>query len=205
MNEFDIKASEWDKNQMHWDRSAAIAGEIMKHIPLKPWFKTMEYGAGTGILSFILKDHLNEILLLDNSSGMIKQADEKIRATATKNIRTRLFDLEHSDLDGEKFDLIYTLMVLHHVDDVASIIKRFRKLLNPGGFLAIADLYEEDGSFHGEGFTGHKGFNLDNLTSLVSDAGFLDISHRKCFIIKRTTEENKTKEFDVFLLTAVIP
>jgi hypothetical protein len=28
MNEFDIKAAGWDQNQMHWDRSEAIAGEI---------------------------------------------------------------------------------------------------------------------------------------------------------------------------------
>jgi hypothetical protein len=28
MNEFDVKAAEWDNNPMHWARSEAIANEI---------------------------------------------------------------------------------------------------------------------------------------------------------------------------------
>ena len=34
MNEFDIKAAEWDKNMMHRERAETVAGEIMKQIPL---------------------------------------------------------------------------------------------------------------------------------------------------------------------------
>ena len=200
MSEFDIKAIEWDKNQMHWDRSEAIAREIFKLIPLKKSQSAMEYGAGTGILSLILKDHLKEILLLDNSAEMIKQSEEKIRSSGAKNLRTKFFDLEHSDLEGEKFDLIFTQMVLHHVTDIESILGRFSKLLSPGGYIAIADLYEEDGSFHGEGFIGHKGFNPENLSLLLANNGFNDISHRKCFVINRKTEADLIKEFDIFLL-----
>ena len=58
-------------------------------------------------------------------------------------------------------------MVLHHVNDIEKIIGKFYRLLNPGGYLAIADLYEEDGSFHGDGFTGHKGFNMDSLSGIL--------------------------------------
>ena len=54
MNEFDIKAAEWDKNQMHWDRSEAIAKEIIKLIPLKKEMTALEYGAGTGYKTFLL-------------------------------------------------------------------------------------------------------------------------------------------------------
>ena len=63
MNEFDAKAAEWDKNPMHWDRSEAIANEIIKLIPLKKKMTALEYGAGTGITSFLLKDYLKEITL----------------------------------------------------------------------------------------------------------------------------------------------
>ena len=202
MNEFDIKAAEWDKNQMHWERSAAIASEIKRIIPLKPEYSAMEYGAGTGILSMMLKDDLRDILLIDNSGEMIKQSEERIRNSGSKNLRARFFDLEHNDLQGENFDLIYTQMVLHHVTNVQSIFRRFSGLLNPGGYLAIADLYEEDGSFHGDGFTGHNGFDPVKLAEELSELGFTDISERKCFVINRKISDNQTKLFDVFLLTA---
>ncbi|HNW57827.1 MAG TPA: class I SAM-dependent methyltransferase [Bacteroidales bacterium] len=202
MNEFDIKAAEWDKNQMHWDRSAAISSEIKRIIPLKPEYSAMEYGAGTGILSMMLKDDLRDILLIDNSGEMIKQSEERIRNSGSKNLRARFFDLEHNDLQGENFDLIYTQMVLHHVTNVQSIFRRFSGLLNPGGYLAIADLYEEDGSFHGDGFTGHNGFDPVKLAEELSELGFTDISERKCYVINRKISDNQTKLFDVFLLTA---
>jgi len=60
MNEFDGKAREWDKDKMHMERSRAIAVEFEKMIPLNNSMRALEYGAGTGILSFLLKDHFNE-------------------------------------------------------------------------------------------------------------------------------------------------
>ena len=145
MNEFDIKAAEWDKNPMHRDRSEAIAKEIIKLIPLKNEMTAIEYGAGTGITSFLLKDYLKEITLMDNSSEMVKVMNEKIKTTKVKNLKALNFDLEYTDYKGRKFDLIFTQMVLHHVTDTENIIKTFYGLLNPEGYLAIADLYPEDG------------------------------------------------------------
>ena len=57
--------------------------------------------------------------------------------------------------------------------------------LNPGEYLAIADLYPEDGSFHGEGFTGHKGFDVEKLSSNLMNHGFTEIRFKQCFIIRR--------------------
>jgi tRNA (cmo5U34)-methyltransferase len=201
-NEFDIKAAEWDKNPMHWDRSAAIAGEILKQIPLKPGFRALEYGAGTGILSFLLCNHLKEILLMDSSSEMIRMIDEKIAATEVSNMESIFFDLEHSDFTGEKFDFIFTQMVLHHVADIDNIIGKFHDLLNPGGYIAIADLYTEDGSFHGDGFAGHKGFDVDDLSQTILKKGFSNISHNKCFVINRKVSETDTRQYPVFLILA---
>jgi tRNA (cmo5U34)-methyltransferase len=202
MNEFDIKAADWDKNPMHWDRSVAIAGEIRKRIPLKPYFRALEFGAGTGILSFLLKDHLREIVLMDNSSEMIRMINEKIASTRVKIFKTMFFDLEHEDFTNGKFDFIFTQMVLHHVSDIDNIITKFHELLNHGGYLAIADLNSEDGSFHSDGFTGHKGFDADYITKLVLSKGFTNISDKECFVIKRQVSETETMEYPVFLLIA---
>ena len=202
MNDFDIKAAEWDKNPMHWNRSEAIAKEITKLIPLRKEMIALEYGAGTRITSFILKDHLREITLMDNSSEMVKVMNEKIESSQAKNLKTLNFNLEIDEYKDGKFDLIFTQMVLHHVIDIDRIIKKFHQLLNPHSYLAIADLKEEDGSFHGEGFIGHRGFNIDSLSDILRRNRFSDISHKTCFVIDRKISETESKQFEVFILVA---
>jgi predicted TPR repeat methyltransferase len=203
MNEFDIKAREWDKSNMHRERAETIAAEIIKQVPLNRAMTAMEFGAGTGLLSFILKDRLKEITLIDSSEGMVQVLNEKLVTEKDENLKVVNADLEHEDLSPGSFDLIYTLMVLHHVGDVETIIKKFHDLLNPGGYLAVADLYSEDGSFHGEGFHGHLGFNPESLSALLEKCGFTGLSHRKVYVIDKVISENRRKTFDVFLMTAV--
>jgi tRNA (cmo5U34)-methyltransferase len=202
MNEFDVKAAGWDQNPMHWDRSEAIASEIKRLIPLNTEMRALEYGAGTGIASFLLKDHLKEITLMDNSSEMVRVMTEKIKTSKVQNLKVLNFNLEQNDYKNGMFDLIFTQMVLHHVTDIDLIISRFYKLLNPGGFLAIADLYPEYGSFHGDGFTGHRGFDVEILSNQIRNQGFTNISHRKCFVLNKKISDSETKQFDVFLLIA---
>lgn len=202
MNEFDSKAVEWDNNPMHWERSAAIAEEIKKLIPLSKEMSALEYGAGTGITSFLLKDYLKEITLMDNSAEMIRVINEKIITTKANNLKALNFNLEDEEYTERKFDLIFTQMVLHHVNDTEKIIGVFHQLLKKGSYLAIADLSAEDGSFHGDDFTGHRGFNMDWLSAIVRKNGFSDIFYKACFVIDRKLSETETKKFDVFIMTA---
>jgi len=202
MNEFDLKAKDWDKNPVHMERSVAIANGILKSLPLQQTMKAMEFGTGTAILSFLLKEYFSEIVLIDTSAEMIKAANEKISATSANNMRTMLFDLEKNELKDEKFDVIFTQMVLHHVADIELIIERFSLLLKPHGYLAIADLYPEDGTFHDESFHGHKGIDVANLSATLRKHDFTDIAHSTCYTINRTNENNEIKEYPIFLLTA---
>jgi tRNA (cmo5U34)-methyltransferase len=201
MNEFDSKAAEWDNNSMHWDRSLAITNQIKKRIPLEKQMIGLEYGAGTGIASFMLKDYLKEITLMDNSSEMVKVIHQKIASSKSKNLKPLLFDLEHGDYHAGKFDFIFSQMVLHHVSDIRQLFHKFYQLLHSGGYLAIADLYTEDGSFHGEEFTGHKGFNVEVLQDEMMAAGFKQVVAQPCYTIKKTVN-NILREYPIFLMTS---
>jgi tRNA (cmo5U34)-methyltransferase len=201
-NEFDLKASDWDENPVHHERSEAIAKEMLRLIPLKREMRAIEYGAGTGILSFLLKDYFDEILMMDSSVEMVNVTNKKIEITGVKNLKPIVFDLEHETYTDKSFDLIFTQMVLHHVNDIENIFKKFHKMLNPNGYLAIADLYTEDGSFHGEGFTGHNGFNIEELIATLNRCGFPVTTTMQCFVINRKISEKITNQYPVFLLTA---
>jgi tRNA (cmo5U34)-methyltransferase len=195
MNEFDERAHDWDKEIKHIDRSVAIAAELEQMVPLNHSMRALEYGAGTGLLSFLLKDRFAEITLMDSSEEMIKVCIAKTKYYNTGHILPLWFDLEHKDFDGT-FDIIYNQMVLHHVNDVEVILNKFYNLLNPGGYLAISDLYPEDGSFHGTDVKVHLGFNPDKLCEILKNMGFKKPKYKPCFEVKRDTD----KKFPVFLL-----
>ena len=201
MSEFDDRARDWDKNQRYIDRSEAVAKAMLQTIPFKKNMKALEYGSGTALLSFALKDQFEEIVLMDNSKEMTAVTAEKIADQNIQNMTPLFFDLEHQDYSG-RFDIIYNQMVMHHVNDVDLILSKFYSLLNPGGCLAIADLYTEDGSFHSEGFNGHHGFDVEHLSGKLKAIGFANIEHQQCYSIDKTDEEGNKTEYPIFLLTA---
>jgi len=201
-SEFDIKAAEWDKSDMHRERARAVAAAILNEIPLNGEMTALEFGAGTGLLSFMLKDNFKQITLIDNSEGMVRVLNEKLTTAKADNLKVVKADLEHEDFSPGNFDLIYTLMVLHHVGHLETILKKFHDMLNPGGYLAIADLYSEDGSFHGKGFNGHLGFDPASLAAMLEKYGFSGINYNKVYVIDKKISENVSKNFDVFLMTA---
>jgi ubiquinone/menaquinone biosynthesis C-methylase UbiE len=203
MNEFDIKAAEWDRNRMHSERAAAVAAAITSQIPLNRNMTAMEFGAGTGLLSFMLSDHLGSVTLLDNSEGMVKVLRGKLSRAGAASMKIVKADLENEDYTDERFDLIYSLMVMHHVNDVEKILGKFSSMIRPGGYIAIADLYSEDSSFHGHGFTGHKGFDAGVLAAKLERHGFREVKHSTVFNIEKMTDGDKRKQFGVFLMTAV--
>ncbi|MFZ4413943.1 MAG: class I SAM-dependent methyltransferase [Bacteroidales bacterium] len=197
MSEFDARAREWDKNKMHTERSEAIASGIRDMIVLNPSMKALEFGAGTGILSFMLSDEFSDITMMDSSSEMIQVCVEKAEKNNSLHIHPLYFDLEHNDFEG-RFDIIYNQMVLHHVADYETMFAKFYTLLNTEGYLAIADLFPEDGSFHGDNVNVHLGFDPEILSRMLRNSGFSDIRYINCYNLKHESG----KIFPIFLLVA---
>ena len=184
-NRFDTVAREWDKNQIHIKRTEAIAACLLDIIEVNKDFKALEFGAGTGLLSFALKSHFAEITLMDSSAEMVKTTFEKIANTGISNLHPVFFDLEKEEYTEKTFDIIFSQMALHHVVDIEEIISKFSKLLNTDGKLVIADLYKEDGTFHGIDFDGHLGFDPEKLSETLKKNNFINVKYKQCFVIER--------------------
>jgi 2-polyprenyl-3-methyl-5-hydroxy-6-metoxy-1,4-benzoquinol methylase len=198
---FDSKARQWDDNPVFQKRGLKIAGAIRKAVPLRRDMSALDYGCGTGLLSFPLKDALGAILLADSSGGMLEVVNEKIAAQGVANMTTLQLDLLADPPPAQRFDLIVTAMTLHHVPDTDHILRVFHDLLNPGGHLCIADLDQEDGSFHGPEVDVHHGFDRADLGRRAAQAGFDDVQLQTVFSIAKERETG-TQDYPVFLMTA---
>jgi ubiquinone/menaquinone biosynthesis C-methylase UbiE len=199
---FDERAKDWDSDPKKVERARAVAEAIRSAIPLTSKMTALEYGCGTGLLSFAFQADLGQITLADTSQGMLDVLSEKIAAAGVTNMHPTRLDLSTDLLPAERFDLTYSLMTLHHIEDAKGILKKFHALLEPSGILCIADLDKEDGTFHTDGTTDvHLGFERGELQKWVEDTGFADIKFSTAFEIKKKIGDIQ-KTFPVFLLTA---
>jgi ubiquinone/menaquinone biosynthesis C-methylase UbiE len=198
---FDTKARQWDDNPVFQERGLKIAQAIRQAVPLHPQMRALDYGCGTGLLSFPLQDELGAILLADSSGGMLDVVSEKIATQGVTHMTPVKLDLLIDPPPAQRFDLIYTSMTLHHVPDTGRILRIFHDLLQPGGTLCIADLDQEDGSFHGPEVDVHHGFDRADLSRRAAQAGFADVQFQTVFSIARE-HESGTRDYPVFLMTA---
>lgn len=203
MSDFDQQAATWDANLIRTERAQAVARGIQAHVPLTQQMTAFEYGCGTGLLSFALQPYLGLITLADNSSGMLAVLDEKISSGGIHNMTSLKVDLITDPLPNLKIQLIYTLMTLHHILDTDKVLKAFYGLLDTPGYLCVADLDQEDGSFHRveTGFSGHNGFDRGELGEKVRRAGFKQVEFMTIFHTPRVVGMT-TKYFPLFLMVA---
>ncbi|HEY9098559.1 MAG TPA: class I SAM-dependent methyltransferase [Thiobacillus sp.] len=200
-NPFDARARQWDDNPVFLERGLKIAEAVRRAVPLRRDMSALDYGCGTGLLSFPLKDELGTMLLADSSTGMLEVVTEKIAAQGVTNMTAVKLDLMTDPAPTQKFDLIVTAMTLHHVPDTDHMLRVFHDLLNPGGYLCIADLDQEDGSFHGPEVDVHHGFDQTDLGRRTAQAGFTNVQFQTVFTITKERETG-TQSYPVFLLVA---
>jgi ubiquinone/menaquinone biosynthesis C-methylase UbiE len=203
MSEFDEKAATWDDDPTRTERAQTIADKLRAVVDLSNVKTALEYGSGTGLLSFCLSEEIEQITLLDESVEMTRVADEKCKAQGVNNLVPLQMNLLADPLPDERFDLIFVMLTLHHVDDVEALIGIFRLLLRPGGQLAIIDLEKEDGSFHDGPFHGHKGFERNQLEKILIETGFSPETYSICYTIEKDTDSGP-RDFPMFLMTAKV-
>src|SRR5215208_4274993 len=186
MTNFDERARDWDSDPDKVERARTVAEAIRRAIPLSNDMKALEYGCGTGLLSFALQSDLGQITLADTSQGMLEVLREKIADAGVTNMHPVRLDLASDLLPTESYDLTYSLMTLHHLQDVKDMLAKFRDLLTPNGYLLVADLDKEDGSFHTDGSTDvHLGFDRNELQQIVEAIGFGNVTFSTAYEIKK--------------------
>lgn len=199
-NLFNEKAKTWEKDPIKVRNAKIVAEEIINTIGKSTSLSGFEYGCGTGLVSFNLQADLAKIVLADSSKGMLEVASEKISSAQFSNMSTLEIDLTSETPGDEKFGIIYSLLTMHHIDDVKKVFGTFYSMLESGGYLFIADLDKENGSFHGKDFIGHNGFNRLEMKNWCLSAGFTDVEFKTITSITRELPDGSRKVFPVFLM-----
>ncbi len=205
---FDKEAKTWDEKPERAKRSILFAERLSDLIKANDFKSGMDFGAGTGVTSFMLAKELERITLIDYSSGMVEQINIKLTEKNVPHLKAHCLNLlEPANALPEKFDLIYSIMTIHHILDTERLLEVFHQHLNPGGMVALVDLDTEDGSFHAKypDFDGHLGFERSDLFLKLKNAGFENMEAEDFYTIFKEDDPEKTKPYPLFLIKAQKP
>ena len=199
---FNRVAAGWDSNPARVELAKGVAEAIQKAVPISQDMAILDFGAGTGLLTLGLLPYVAHVTAVDASDEMLRILADKLKAQGIENVKTRHCDIGTEPLPEAAYSLVVSSMVLHHIVDVPRTLTILRRCLRPGGWIALADLDSEDGSFHPDP-TGvfHKGFDRGQICRWLEDAGFADVSIQDAYRMRRRQEDGTTREYPVFLVT----
>ena len=208
MSIFDDLAQTWDDKPTRVERTRLVAERLRAVLDYERIESGLEYGCGTGQLSFALADVLPHCLLVDTSVEMLKAAERGIAERALPwDTERRNFAVQAVDHPAGITDVIFSLQVFHHIDDLDTAFSNMAQALRQGGQLAIIDLPPGSAGFHRGSAHTHEenphldGLDVDELERALFNAGFRDITRHEDIPLEREDDDGP-QSYTLFMLTA---
>lgn len=203
---FNTIAEGWDEDPKRVLMGQKVARAMRAALALGGKEVALEFGAGTGLVTLLMAPRLAHLTVLDASAGMLTVLRQKCARKRLANVRILEGSVPERLPDGP-FDLIYSSMTLHHVEDVPGLLKVLAGHIKPGGRIALADLDAEDGSFHAGNVQGvaHHGFERATFAGWLDAAGFADVRFSTAYTVHKEHADGTAGNYPIFLAVAGRP
>jgi ubiquinone/menaquinone biosynthesis C-methylase UbiE len=199
VNSFDERAATWDDNPRRIKLVEQVSELLLKKIDFKKTDLLIDYGCGTGLLGYKFANSVKEVLFCDTSEKMLEQVQLKKAYYGSTNVRTLQSDFTLQPLPDEKVNLIFSMLVLHHVKEIEALANNFASLLEPDGLFCWIDLDQEDGSFHVyDESIPHLGFSREKIEEVLAPNFEIVFYTNELRIMKEN--EGNFREYPLFVV-----
>jgi ubiquinone/menaquinone biosynthesis C-methylase UbiE len=123
------------------ERSLGPATELMLDLAnLAPGSRVLDIGAGTGEEALLAARRVGaegQVLATDPVPSMLEIAAQAARQAGLSNVVTQVADAQNLELESDSFDAVISRLVIMLVPDQAKALAEIRRVLKPGGRLAM--------------------------------------------------------------------
>jgi C_GCAxxG_C_C family probable redox protein len=202
VNHFDQSAANWDNEPRRIELMKSIGEAILREVHPTQEMDVLDYGCGTGLVGLFLLPHVRSVTGADSSSGMLDVLRTKIAKGGVNGMTTKELDLEKQPIPQERFHMIVSSMVMHHVANLERVLLAFHEMLSPDGVLCIADLDAEPDVFHSAEAAvsvHHHGFDRSDFKERLEAAGFTNLTISTAHVVQKPIAGGEIRDFPVFL------
>ena len=104
--------------------------------------QVLDIGSGPGTISIDLARRVRpgRVIGVDASADIVEQAAGLAASAAVDNVEFRVGDAYALDFADASFDVVHAHQVLQHLARPVDALREFRRVLRPGGILAVRDV-----------------------------------------------------------------
>jgi ubiquinone/menaquinone biosynthesis C-methylase UbiE/biotin operon repressor len=180
---FDELAGKFGRQYVPGRSWKGIAEALLK---LMPPMVIADLGAGEGTISQLMAQRAKRVIAIDNSEKMVEFGSELARKHNIGNLEYRFGDLEDVPIRGGTVDLAFLSQALHHASHPERAIAEARRILKPGGRIAVLDLnrhhFEEAREMYADLWLGFTELEIEHY---LKNAGFKNV---ETAVVYRETE-----------------
>ena len=170
---FDELAGKFGRQYVPGRSWKGIAEALLK---LMPPMVIADLGAGEGTISQLMAQRAKRVIAIDNSEKMVEFGAALARKHHIANLEYRLGDLEDVPIRTGTVDLAFLSQALHHASHPERAIAEARRILKPGGRIAVLDLnrhhFEEAREMYADLWLGFTELEIERY---LKTAGFKNV------------------------------
>jgi len=170
---FDELAGKFGRQYVPGRSWKGVAEALLK---LMPPMVIADLGAGEGTISQLMAQRAKQVIAIDNSEKMVEFGSELARKHGIANMEYRLGELEDVPIRTGTVDLAFLSQALHHARHPNRAIEEARRILRPGGKVAILDLnrhhFEEAREMYADVWLGFTELELERY---LKEGGFRNV------------------------------
>jgi ArsR family transcriptional regulator len=170
---FDTLAGKFGREYLPGRSWEGLAEVLLR---LMPPMVIADLGAGEGTFSQLLALRAKRVIAIDNSEKMVEFGAKLARTHGLRNLEYRLGELELVPIADGAVDVAFFSQSLHHALHPEQAVREARRILKPGGRIAILDLlrhqFEEARELYADVWLG---FTELELQRFLKKAGFRNV------------------------------
>jgi ubiquinone/menaquinone biosynthesis C-methylase UbiE len=147
--------------------------EVVAALHLREGESVVDIGAGTGYFALPMAEAVGgngRVFAVDVAAEMLDRLRSRLAETGVSNVQCAQGEASFTDLPSGCAELVFMANVWHEFDDHAAVLTEARRLLQPGGRIALLDWRPDAEPDHGPPIA-HR-IASSAAKSLLEAAGF---------------------------------